>query len=200
MKIGKAKIILLISNCRLEMIYIKKEIINGVEYREVTLRGRTKLIAKDGSAINPKRRNQKATIHYNTDGYPCYGGGIPVHLYVAHGWVDGYFEGAEVNHKDFNRNNYAAENLEWVTHHENINYTLTNNYDVVCKSKQGVLNGRATFTEDEIRLIRKMYQEGNSIADIIKHFHPELKTVNDYRNIHSTYSNVVKYKTWKNII
>lgn len=92
--------------------YMKKEIINGKEYREVTLRGRTKLIAEDGSAINPIRRSQRCTIHYNADGYPCYGGGIPVHLYVAHGWVPGYFEGAEVNHIDFDRNNYHASNLE----------------------------------------------------------------------------------------
>ena len=81
------------------------EIIDGKEYREVTLRGRTKLIASDGSAINPIRRKQKVTTHYNQDGYPCFGGGVPVHLYVAHGWIDGYFNGAEVNHKDFNRNN-----------------------------------------------------------------------------------------------
>lgn len=175
------------------------EIIDGKEYREVTLRGRTKLIADDGSAINPIRRKQKVTTHYNQDGYPCFGGGVPVHLYVAYGWVDGYFDGAEVNHKDFNRNNYNASNLEWVTHEENIQYTINYNYDNVCKSKQGERNGRATFTEQDVRDIREMYKNGVSIADIIKYYHPELKTVKDYRSIHSSYSNIVHYKTWKNV-
>lgn len=36
---------------------MNKEIINGIEYREVTLRGRTKLISRKGDAINPIRRN-----------------------------------------------------------------------------------------------------------------------------------------------
>lgn len=101
-------------------VIFKSEIINGKEYREVEIRGRTKFIAKDGSAINPYKRNQKVSIHYNQDGYPCFGGGIPVHMYVAHGWVDGHFDGAEVNHIDYDRTNYNADNLEWTTHKDNV--------------------------------------------------------------------------------
>ena len=99
------------------------EIIDGKEYRLVTIRGRSKLIAKDGSAINPIRRSQKCTTHNNKDGYPCFGGGIPVHQYVALGWVDGYFDGAEVDHKDFDRTNYHADNLEWKTHKLNVSHS-----------------------------------------------------------------------------
>lgn len=176
-----------------------KEIINGIEYRQVTLRGRTKLIAKDGSAINPIRRSQKCTIHYNHDGYPCYGGGVPVHLYVAHAWVEGYFEGAEVNHKDFNRENFHADNLEWVTHAENVAQSVENNSEVWNKSKQGTNNGRATFTEEDVLQIRKMYDDGMSVADIIRFYHPHLVHAKDYKSLHSTYSNICKRKTWKNI-
>ena len=88
------------------MVIIVSEIINGIEYKEITVRGRTKLVSKYGDLINPRKRNQKATLHMNKDGYPCCGGGIPIHLYVAYGWVDGNFEGAEVNHKDYDRTNY----------------------------------------------------------------------------------------------
>lgn len=174
-------------------------LINDKEYKYIKLRGRGKFIAKDGSTINPIRKNQKVTIHINSDGYPCFGGGVPVHMYVAYGWVKGYFEGAEINHKDFNRLNYNTDNLEWVTHKENINYTLKYNYDVVCKSRQGVKNGRAIFTEEEVLKIRKMYDKGYSVADIIREFYPELKTVKQYKNIHSTFLNIAKRKTWKNI-
>ena len=100
-----------------------KEIINGIEYRLVTIGNRSKLISANGDAINPIRRNQKCTTHLSKDGYPCVGGGIPVHMYVAKGWVDGYFEGAEVNHLDYDRTNFKASNLEWVTHLDNVRYS-----------------------------------------------------------------------------
>lgn len=42
-----------------------------------------------------------------------------VHRLVAEVFVDGYFDGAEVNHKDLDKCNNCCENLEWVTHSEN---------------------------------------------------------------------------------
>ena len=177
---------------------MKEEIIDGKVYREITLRGRTKLIAKDGSAINPCRRNQLATYHINEDGYPCYGGGVPIHMYVAHAWVEGYFDGAEINHKDFNRMNYNADNLEWVTHRDNIRYSRDNN-PAWNKSKQGINNGRANFTEEKILAIRKLYDEGMSIADILRIDHSEMIHSKDYKRLHSTYVNICKRKTWKHL-
>lgn len=176
---------------------IKSEIIDGKEYRLVTLRGRSKLIAKDGSAINPYRRKQKCTTFLNEDGYPCFGGSVPVHLYVAHAWVDGYFDGAEVNHKDFDRENYDADNLEWVTHEENIQKSVEGNYDVICKSKQGVRNGRATFTEEQIKEIRYMYDNLNmTVADIVHKLYPNLETKSKYKTKHSLISKICKRETW----
>ena len=72
---------------------------------------------------------------YNHDGYcvvsatghNSHGGKIyrtlQVHILVAHQFIDGWFEGAEVNHKDFNRANPNADNLEWVTHADNVKYS-----------------------------------------------------------------------------
>ena len=157
------------------------------------------MIAKDGSAINPIRRRQPCTIHLNPDGYPCFGGGVPVHMYVATAWVDGCFEGADINHKDFDRMNYHADHLEWVSHSDNVRDTLKYNYENVCRSKQGKMNGRARFTEAQVLKIRELYDSGMSVADICKYFHPEYKTVKDYRNIHSTISAIAKRTAWKNI-
>lgn len=42
-----------------------------------------------------------------------------VHRLVASCFCDGYEEGLIVNHKDGNKLNNCAENLEWVTHSEN---------------------------------------------------------------------------------
>ncbi len=174
------------------------EIINGIEYKEVTVRNRTKLVSKYGDIINPHKRNQKATLHMNKDNYPCCGGGIPIHLYVAHGWVDGYFKGAEVNHKDYNRNNYNYTNLEWITHRSNIRYS-SENTDHYSKSKIGSKNGRSKFTEKQVMEMRYMYDNGSSVAEIIKFYYPQLNTVSKYKNIHSNISNICKRKTWKNI-
>lgn len=176
-----------------------KIFINGIEYRYVKVRGRAKYISVTGDAINPYRRRQKATIHYNQDGYPCFGGGVPVHLYVAHGWVDGYFEGAEVNHKDFNRCNYNASNLEWVTHKENVDYTLCYNYSTVCHSKQGINNGRAKMSEKKVRDIRDLYDKGMKISDIVKKYYPQYTTVKQYRKVYSTFADIAKRKTWKHL-
>ena len=46
-----------------------------------------------------------------------------VHRLVAKAFCDGYFEGAVVNHKDFNRHNNVYTNLEWVTASENQKHT-----------------------------------------------------------------------------
>lgn len=72
---------------------------------------------------------------YTKDGYPIVSAcgidkngekiyrNLPVHILVARSFVEGWFDGAEVNHKDFNRANPKADNLEWLTHKENIVYS-----------------------------------------------------------------------------
>jgi phosphoketolase len=43
-----------------------------------------------------------------------------IHRLVASTFVSGYREGLEVNHKDEDKRNNNPENLEWVTHAENM--------------------------------------------------------------------------------
>ena len=73
---------------------------------------------------------------YNHDGYPVVSAcgidkngktiyrSLQVHILVAEQFVDGWFNGAEVNHKDFNRANPKAENLEWTTHSDNVKHSV----------------------------------------------------------------------------
>lgn len=104
-----------------------------------------------------------------------------------------------MNHKDFNRQNNNVNNLEWVTHADNVKYSVKENSNVWNKSKQGVHNGRATFQEEDILKIREMFDSGMSIASIVRIYNPELIHVKDYKNIHSTFSNICHRKTWNNI-
>ena len=50
-----------------------------------------------------------------------------VHRLVAKAFVPGYFEGADVNHKDSNRQNNHADNLEWMTRRDNLMYNNDKN-------------------------------------------------------------------------
>lgn len=47
-----------------------------------------------------------------------------VHRLVAEAFVENTSNGDCVNHKDFNPKNNAADNLEWVSHLENVRYSL----------------------------------------------------------------------------
>ena len=49
-----------------------------------------------------------------------------VHRLVAMAFVEGYQDGYDVNHKDENKQNNRADNLEWVKHVDNINYGTHN--------------------------------------------------------------------------
>lgn len=52
------------------------------------------------------------------NGYPCY-----VHVLVAHAFLGPKPEGMEVNHKNGNKADNSIQNLEYVTHQENIKHS-----------------------------------------------------------------------------
>jgi len=49
-----------------------------------------------------------------------------VHRLVAEVFIQNPFDYTEVNHKDFDKSNNYATNLEWITRKENVNYSLSN--------------------------------------------------------------------------
>lgn len=73
------------------------------------------------------RNGALANLIETPDGYlqvSCKYRSIGVHRLVALCFVDGRSDVRnEVNHMDFNRKNNRAENLEWVSHAENIKYS-----------------------------------------------------------------------------
>lgn len=176
---------------------MESRIINEKEYRLVYIRGRGKWISRDGDAYNPIRFNQKATIHMNSDGYPCFGGGIPVHLYVATAWIEGWFEGAEVDHIDYDRSNYSADNLRWISHQDNIAHSSKdeNHYK---GALSGETNGRSVFTLEDVKLIRKMYNAGMSTMEVIKKMHPELDFFGR-KKLWNRYNRVKTKETWATV-
>lgn len=105
-----------------------------VGYYEVSNYGNVVSVERDiinRNGISKHRKCHVMSQQTNEDGYKTVKLSkdgksirIGVHILVARAFVDGYFQGAEVNHKDCNRANNICTNLEWCTHVENIDYCL----------------------------------------------------------------------------
>ena len=112
---------------------------------------------------------------------------VRVHRLVAILFVPNYDNLPEVNHIDMDRKNPRADNLEWVTHQQNISHSHMNGRykDRMVGSK----NIKATFTEKDIIEIRRLYDNGTRICDIVKLYNSKWSTIN----------NIVKRLTWTHI-
>lgn len=89
-----------------------------------------RVVVKSNGVRQPRSGRVKKQF-LNPDGYMMVklskGGSSknwPVHVVVAMAFVDGYVDGYEVNHKDYDRTHNEASNLEWLSHEENIAHTL----------------------------------------------------------------------------
>lgn len=91
----------------------------------------------------------------------------------------------EVNHIDGDKTNNKLENLEWVTHQENMQHAVKYNLTKKC-SNEGIKNGRAKLTEEQVKAIRQDLRSCQKIAD-------------DYGLVKSTVSAIKNYKLWKNV-
>ena len=73
---------------------------------------------------------------------------LQVHILVGHAFVEGYFEGAEIDHINTICDDNRADNLRWVTHKENMENTLTR--EKLSECQMGEKNHRygKTLSED----------------------------------------------------
>lgn len=98
----------------------------------------------------------------------------------------------EVNHRDGNKANNRADNLEWVTHAENMRHS----YDVLGRVGantnpcRGEGHGRAKLTADAVREIRRRRSMGERISDLAAAFGVSGPSV----------SYAVLGKTWREVV
>lgn len=81
-----------------------------------------------------KDKNGYLVVKLSKNGKSKYHG---IHRLVAKAFVKGYSPEKEVNHKDYDRTNNSACNLEWVTHCENIRHSSDAGH---YRNKEGALN------------------------------------------------------------
>lgn len=109
---------------------------------------------------------------------------VLVHRIVAEIFIPNPLNLPEVNHKDYDRANASFDNLEWISHSDNVSYSANNgNYK---NNTTGVKNGRAKYSVDEITKIRKLYDSGYGVMDIIKELFPHF----DYKQRKSKWTRV----------
>ena len=93
----------------------------------------------------------------------------------------------EIDHKDGNRANPDAYNLEWVTHKENVRRAnLRGSYH---NRTVGELNPRARLTEKLVIELRQNYKNGMTIREMERHYNIPWNTI----------GNAVKGITWSHI-
>ena len=109
---------------------------------------------------------------------------VCVHRIVADAFIGKPGKDYEVNHIDYDRTNNRIENLEYVTHKENVAHSsIAGRY----KKMSGETNIKAVFTENDVLNIRLDFSNGLKISEITK----------KYNSKYSTIFNIVKNKTWK---
>lgn len=163
----------------------KELIYGGITYSGFT-------ITKDGQIRNV-RKNRVYKLSKSPSGYLMvylpmgHRGsvkGVRVHKAVAETYLPNPDKLPIVHHKDGNRGNPSLENLEWVTNKQNVYYAHEE------ARKKNELYNNKKLLEDEVRNIRCAVANGSSLG----------KEAKKYGVSKVTISNLVKYKTYRNVL
>lgn len=140
-------------------------------------------ITRQGKIISKKRGNKEVKPQPNGKGYlrvHIAGKMYFVHRLVAEKYVPNPENKPQVNHKDGNKLNNNADNLEWVTNKENRKHALDNGLHLC-----GEACPWTKLTKKQVEFIRK-HTELNS-KELSKVFDVSSRTIRDIR----------KRKSWK---
>lgn len=108
-----------------------------------------------------------------------------VHRLVAEAFIENPNNEETVNHKDGNKLNNNANNLEWVSYSENNQHAYDTNLH-----KKGEGHYKAKLTEEDVKQIRKEYPSVNNYNKLAQEYGVSRATIRD----------IVLKKTWKNVL
>lgn len=108
-----------------------------------------------------------------------------VHKLVTAAFLEPRQKGLTVNHKDGNKANNTADNLEYCTFSQNTKHAHEHGF---VKSK-GEDNGNSKLVKEEVLEIRRMFSEGMAQNELAKTYHVTPQ------NIHR----IVEYRSWKHL-
>lgn len=102
-----------------------------------------------------------------------------VHRLVADAFIENPDDKDEINHKDGNKENNRAENLEWVTRSENEQHAYDNNLVKVLKGSEKPLS---KLDEEDVRNIRKEYEDGCLQIELAERYGVARQTISSIVN------------------
>ena len=92
---------------------------------------------------------------------------IVAHKEVTRAFLGNRPEGTEVNHIDGDKNNNSVENLEYITHQENIDHARING---LMSGQKGSDHHRSKLSEEDILPILRSIRSGRSQREIAKEY------------------------------
>ena len=111
-----------------------------------------------------------------------------VHKLVALAFLPNPDNLAQVNHKDLNKLNNCVDNLEWITHRDNIRHAKKNLPDFQLYGEDA---GRAILTNSEAKEIIEIFRAGGDI---------DAQALADRYGVHkSTIKNIQRGHSWKHM-
>ena len=172
--------------------------VKGFEGRyEVSNLGRVKSLSRRAGNTITRERVLKTDKRLTVDGYARVSlrDGKRAHEFrltrlVAEHFVPNPDNKETVNHKNGNKLDDRAENLEWMTREENMQHAYDNNLK---KPMKGTLNANAKLTDDEVREIRRRYKrycQKNGTVALSKEFGVTNRVIGlvvrglSYKNVH----------------
>mgnify|MGYP001763822096 CR=1 FL=1 len=109
------------------------------------------------------------------------------HRLVAITFIDNPENKPFVNHKDGNKLNNKADNLEWVTRQENVDHAMKHG---LVPAMVGEYNGRAILSESDVLEIYSRLLAGDKATEICK----------DYGVDQTSIANIKQRKSWKHVL
>lgn len=154
------------------------------------------LISKNGDVystktnkfLNPSRTKDgylKVSLRGNGKAYY-----FRVHKLVAMTYLDNPGNLSEVNHKDFDRTNNSLDNLEWISHDDNIEYSKNNNRFKGDKPLRKAYVFTNVFNNKSFTIL--------GIKNVAKHFNIKQDSLKAIRN-HANTGDYIKSGVLKNL-
>lgn len=95
-----------------------------------------------------------------------------VHTLVAEAFLGPRSKGQEINHKDFRTSNNRLDNLEYLTHQENVQHTLEQGrWDY-----RGEKHPGARLTNEQVEQMRLEFASGNTALELAKKYEIAIET------------------------
>jgi hypothetical protein len=157
--------------------------IQGTEGRYfVSSMGRVRSLVT-GIILKPFNRKEYLSVDFKVHGVVKY---LTVHKLVATAFLGPCPEGMQVNHKDMNKHNNCASNLEYITPVENIRHAWKNGtFD-----RKGVRCPSHKLTDSDVISIRDRFNKGASTRKLLAEQFGVSRSNIDY---------IVKGKSWTHL-